>query len=147
MEHFQEAEHVTMLRDQLRRFVDNEMPRDLARKWDQENLFPRDVFDKLAGLGVMGLTVPEEYGGSGRDIGATMMVIEELSRRSMAVAVPYIMSACYGGMNIEEVGSEEQKKALLPKLAAGEMLFALGPPSSFGRACAPRRAATAMAVR
>lgn len=126
MEHFQEAEHVTMLRDTLRRFVEAEMPRELAQKWDRENDFPREIFDQLSALGVNALTVPEEYGGTGRDVTATMVVIEELARRSMAVAVPFIMCACYGAMNIEEVGSEEQKITLLPKLAEGKLLFAYG---------------------
>ena len=126
MEHFQEAEHVTMLRDTIRRFVEKEMPRELAQKWDRENEFPREIFDQLSALGVNALTVPEEYGGAGRDITATMVVIEELARRSMAVAVPFIMCSCYGAMNIEEVGSEEQKAALLPKMAEGKLLFAYG---------------------
>jgi alkylation response protein AidB-like acyl-CoA dehydrogenase len=126
MEHFQEAEHVTMLRHTLRRFVETEMPRELAQKWDRENEFPREIFDQLSALGVNALTVPEVYGGAGRDITATMVVIEELARRSMAVAVPFIMCACYGAMNIEEVGSEEQKTTLLPKLADGKLLFAYG---------------------
>lgn len=126
MEHFQEAEHVTMLRDTVRRFVEKEMPRELAQKWDRKNIFPREIFDQLSALGVNALTVPEEYGGAGRDITATMVVIEELARRSMAVAVPYIMCACYGAMNIEEVGSAAQKTELLPKLAEGKLLFAYG---------------------
>jgi len=126
MEHFQETEHVTMLRDTIRRFVEKEMPRELAQKWDRENEFPREIFDQLSALGVNALTVPEEYGGAGRDITATMVVIEELARRSMAVAVPFIMCSCYGAMNIEEVGSEEQKAALLPKMAEGKLLFAYG---------------------
>jgi len=126
MEHFQEAEHVAMLRDTMRRFVEKEMPRELAQKWDRDNEFPREIFDQLSALGVNALTVPEQYGGAGRDITATMVVIEELARRSMAVAVPYIMCACYGAMNIEEVGSEAQKAELLPKLAEGKLLFAYG---------------------
>ncbi|MGY8957516.1 MAG: acyl-CoA dehydrogenase family protein [Alphaproteobacteria bacterium] len=126
MEHFQEAEHVTMLRDTMRRFVEKDMPRELAQKWDRENEYPREIFEQLSALGVNALTVPEEYGGAGRDITATMVVIEELARRSMAVAVPFIMCACYGAMNIEEVGSDEQKAELLPKLAEGKLLFAYG---------------------
>ena len=73
-----------------------------------------------------GLTVPEESGGSGMDVVATMVTIEELASRSMAVCSPYIQAACYAGMNLAEVGSEEQKRELLPKVAAGEMLFAYG---------------------
>ncbi len=123
---YADTPEVTQLRDLLRRFVDREMPREAAARWDSENEFPREVFRKLASLGVMGLTVPEEYGGAGRDIVSTMIVIEELSRRSLAVSVPYIMSACYAGMNLVEYGSERQKRDLLPRVAQGELLFAYG---------------------
>jgi len=123
---FAEDELIRDLRDTLSRFVEKEMPRSLAAKWDKENYFPRDVFKKLANLGVMGLTVPEEYGGVGRDIQATMVVIEELSRRSLAVSVPYIMAACYAGMNLEECATEEQKRELLPRVVDGSLLFAYG---------------------
>lgn len=123
---FDESEVVTALRESLERFVEREMPRSAAHDWDARNHFPRDVHRKLADLGVLGLTIPEEYGGVGRDILATMIVIEELSRRSLAIAVPYIMAACYAGMNIEECGTEAQKRDLLPRIAAGDMLFAYG---------------------
>lgn len=123
---FDESEVVTALRESLERFVEREMPRSAAHDWDARNHFPREVHRKLADLGVLGLTIPEEYGGVGRDILATMIVIEELSRRSLAIAVPYIMAACYAGMNIEECGTEAQKRDLLPRIAAGDMLFAYG---------------------
>lgn len=123
---FDLPEHIVMLRDSLQRFISDHMPREAAAQWDKQNHFPRDVFAKLAQLGVMGLTVPEEYGGAGRDILATMIVIEDLSRRSLAVSVPYIMAACYAGMNLVECASEEQKRELLPRVAAGEILFAYG---------------------
>lgn len=123
---FTEPDHVRQLRDTLERFVAKEMPRAAAARWDRDNHFPRDVFDKLAQLGVLSLTVPEAYGGAGRDIVATMVVIEELSRRSLAVAVPYIMGACYAGMNLVECGSEEQKREFLPRVVDGSLLFAYG---------------------
>jgi alkylation response protein AidB-like acyl-CoA dehydrogenase len=123
---FDESDTVTALRQSLERFVEREMPRNAAAKWDKDNHFPRDVHRKLADLGVLGLTIPEEFGGYGRDIVATMVTIEELSRRSLAVSVPYIMAACYAGMNIEECGTEAQKGDLLPKIVAGDMLFAYG---------------------
>lgn len=113
---FSEPEHLRHLRDMLQRFVEKEMPRSAAREWDKNNHFPREIFKKLADLGVMGLTVPEEYGGAGRDILATMVVVEELSRRSLAVSVPYLMATCYAGMNIEECATPEQKKRLLPRV-------------------------------
>lgn len=114
------------LRGVLREFIEDRMPRSRAAEWDKANQFPRDVFDELARLSVMGLAIPEEYGGMGRDIHATLMVVEELSRRSMAVAIPYIMASCYAGMTVVECGSEEQKKRFLPEIAEGRMTFAYG---------------------
>ncbi|MFR9805080.1 acyl-CoA dehydrogenase family protein [Pseudonocardia sp. RS010] len=120
------TDEVLELRKVLRRFVEDKMPREKAAAWDKADEFPRDVLDALSELGVAGLAIPEEYGGMGRDVHATLMVIEELSRRSMAVAVPYIMASCYAGMTVVECGSEEQKKRLLPEIAEGRMLFAYG---------------------
>jgi alkylation response protein AidB-like acyl-CoA dehydrogenase len=121
-----ERDDIRLLRDSVRRFVAQHMPGEAAQRWDKDNVFPREVFAALGKLGVMGLTVPAEYGGQGVDIPATMAVIEELAKRSSAVACPYIMSACYAGMNLVESGSEPQKRAFLPKVAKGEFLFAYG---------------------
>lgn len=126
MLHFQDSEHVSMLRDTLVRFIDKEMPRDLARQWDRDNHFPKDVHDKLVELGLMGLTVPEAYGGSGIDVTATVSVIELLCSRSLAVGGGYIQSACYAGLNLSEVASEQQKQELLPKVIEDGMIFAYG---------------------
>lgn len=123
---FDEPEHVRMLRETTRRFVESEMPRAKAREWDRGNVYPAEVMRKLGEMGMMGLTVEERFGGSGVDIYATMAVIEELARRSVAVACPYIMAVCYAGMNIGESATEEQKQALLPKVASGHLLFAYG---------------------
>jgi alkylation response protein AidB-like acyl-CoA dehydrogenase len=117
---------VTALRDTLRRFAAAEMPRERLRQWDRDNTFDRAVFAKLAALGVCGLTIEEEYGGTGRDVVAAIAVIEELSRGGAALAGPYIHAAFYGGLNISENGSPEQKRELLPRLARGELLFAYG---------------------
>ena len=110
----------------LRRFIDKEMPRKLVRQWDRDVHFPRDVHDKLVALGLTGLTVAEEYGGTGRDITAMIVVIEELSSRSMSVASGYIQSACYAALNIAEVASEEQKRSLLPRVANEGLMVAYG---------------------
>lgn len=121
-----EAEHITMLRETLRRFIDKEMPRDKVSRWDKENVFPRDVHLKLAELGLTGLTVPEDYGGSGRDITATIVTIEALCSRSMAVGCAYIQSSCYAGLNLVEVASEAQRRELLPRVASEGLMFAYG---------------------
>lgn len=121
-----EPAHIEALRETVWRFAERETPREAVRRWDREDRFPREVFAKLAALGVAGSTIPEDYGGTGRDIPATMATIEELARRSFPMAVAYIACACYGGMNILASGSEAQKRSLLPRLAKGEMLFAYG---------------------
>jgi alkylation response protein AidB-like acyl-CoA dehydrogenase len=123
---FQEPEHVGMLREVLKRFIAKEMTREKARQWDQDNHFPREVHDQLVELGMMGLTVPEEYGGSGRDITGTVVVIEELCSRSLSVGGAYIQSACYAGLNLAEVASEQQKRELLPRVANAGLIFAYG---------------------
>lgn len=122
----EEPEHIRQLRDTIRRFVDTEMPREAVRQWDREHRFPRELFAKLASLGVCGLTIESEFGGQGRDLFAAVVVIEELCRRGGFAAGPYIHCAFYGGINISENGSAQQKKDLLPRLARGELLFAYG---------------------
>lgn len=121
-----EPETLTQLRVQLRRLVEREAPREKRRYWDRTHSWPRDVVAKVAGMGLMGLTVPQVHGGLGQDIVAAVAVIEELCRVGPAIAGPYIHCAFYGGMNISENGSPEQKEALLPRLARGEMFFAYG---------------------
>ena len=85
---FDEPEHVRMLRETTRRFVEAEMPREKAREWDRGNIYPAGVMKKLGEMGMTGLTVEERFGGAGVDIYATMAVIEEIARRSVAVACP-----------------------------------------------------------
>ena len=122
----EDPEHLQMLRDSLRRFIAAELPREKVREWDRTRHFPVDVFRRLAGLGVCGLTVDEEYGGAGRDIVAAVAVVEELCRRGTTLGGPYVHCAFYAGMNISENGSEAQKRGLLPRVASGELLFAYG---------------------
>ncbi len=126
MSRIREPEHIGLLRETLRRFVANEMPPEARQRWDREHRFPPELFRKLADLGVCGLTIDEAYGGQGRDLVAAVAVIEELCRGGSFAAGPFIHCAFYGGINISENGSEEQKRELLPKLATGDLLFAYG---------------------
>lgn len=121
-----EPDHVRQLRSQLQRFVTEKAPREKRREWDRTHTFPRDLYAELAAMGLCGLTVPEEYGGSGPDILAAVAAIEELCRAGSFLAGPFIQCAFYGGMNILENGSPEQKAQLLPRLAKGELIFAYG---------------------
>ena len=121
-----EPEHIRLIRESMRRFVEREIPRDKARAWDRQGEAPIEVFHKLAETGVCGLTVDEVYGGQGKDLVAAIAVIEELARRGGAAAGPFIHCAFYGGINIGENGSDAQREALLPKLARGELIMAYG---------------------
>lgn len=123
---FVEDEHIGMLRQSLRRFIEKEMPRERARELDRTMEFPRETFRRLCAMGVTGLTTAEEYGGAGVDILAAIVTIEELAKRGTSLAGPYIHCAFYGAMNMMENGSEAQKREYLPKLAGGEILFAYG---------------------
>ncbi len=122
----EEPEHIRALRETLARFVAAELTPELRRRLDREHRFPPELFRKLADLGVCGLTIDEAYGGEGRDLVAAVAVIEELCRGGAFLAGPFIHCAFYGGMNLSENGSEEQKRAYLPRLARGELLFAYG---------------------
>jgi len=121
-----EPAHITEIRDQLRRFVAAEAPRERRIQWDKAHSWPRDVYAKLNALGLTALTVPAEYGGAGQDLVAAVAVIEELAAAGAFLAGPYIHTAFYGGMNLSENGSPEQKAAYLPRLAKGELFFAYG---------------------
>jgi len=121
-----EPEALSQLRQQLRRFIAQKAPRERRRQWDREHDWPRDLFGELAAMGVCGLTVEEAYGGLGQDIVAAVAVIEELARAGAFLAGPFIHCAFYGGMNLSENGSEQQKRDLLPRLARGELMFAYG---------------------
>ena len=108
-----------IVRDVLARHVSATDP----ARWDREEVLPVAALSELAQRGLMGLTIPREYGGRGRDIPAALAVLEELSKTSLALAVPYLMSVCYGGVNIMECGTDEQKQRFLPHLAKGTMSF------------------------
>ncbi|MBM5811412.1 MAG: acyl-CoA dehydrogenase [Gammaproteobacteria bacterium] len=123
---FDESDDLRLLRDTLRRFLERELPRAEARRLDAAATHRPDLFAKLCELGVTALTVPEEYGGSGVDILAAIVCIEELARRGTSLAGPYIHCAFYGALNLLENGSDAQKRELLPRLARGELLFAYG---------------------
>lgn len=121
-----EPAHVTEIRDQLRRFIAAEAPREKRIQWDRDRRWPRETYARLNALGLTALTVPTEYGGAGQDLVAAVAVIEELAAAGAFLAGPYIHTAFYGGMNLSENGSPEQKAEYLPRLAKGELFFAYG---------------------
>lgn len=103
-----------------------------ASEIDEKDEFPRDVLKKMADLGLMGLPIPEEWGGIGADYLSYMLAIEEISYASAAVGVILAVHTSVGTMPILHFGTEEQKQRYVPKLAAGEWLgaFALTEPGA-----------------
>jgi alkylation response protein AidB-like acyl-CoA dehydrogenase len=116
------------------------LARDFARQeiephaadWDREHTFPRDLFAKLAELGLMGACVPEEYGGAGTDFLSYILVLEELSRADAGVGVTVAVHTSAATLPILAFGTDEQRSRFVPPLARGEHLgaFALTEPES-----------------
>jgi alkylation response protein AidB-like acyl-CoA dehydrogenase len=95
-----------------------------ASRWDREHHFPRDLFGKLAEIGLMGACVPEEYGGAGADFLSYILVLEELSRADAGVGVTVAVHTSAATLPILAYGTDEQKSRFVPPLARGEQLGA-----------------------
>jgi short-chain 2-methylacyl-CoA dehydrogenase len=114
-----------LLRDTVRQFaLDRVAP--LAEELDREKRFPYELVRELAELGLMGMTIPEEYGGGGTDTLSYAIAIEELTRVDSSVAITVAAHHSLGTLPIYLFGSEEQKRQWLPDLATGRKLAAFG---------------------
>jgi alkylation response protein AidB-like acyl-CoA dehydrogenase len=114
-----------LIRQTVRDFaVDRVAP--VAEELDREHRFPYELVAELAGLGLMGIPVPEEYGGSGGDTVSYAIAIEELTRIDSSVAITVAAHTSLGTMPILLFGNEEQKREWLPELASGQKLAAFG---------------------
>src|SRR5215218_2871621 len=98
----------------------------VAEELDRESRFPYELVAELAELGVMGMPVPECYGGGGTDTVSYALAIEELARVDSSVAITVAAHTSLGTMPILLFGSEEQKREWLPDLASGRRLAAFG---------------------
>ena len=110
------------IRDMVRRFAAQEMAPH-AEEWDETHHFPREAYTKMAELGLMGMTTPEELGGSMLSRLTGAIVYEELARGEMATAVGLSVHNMITG-SLARFGNEAQRKRWVPKLAAGELLGA-----------------------
>jgi alkylation response protein AidB-like acyl-CoA dehydrogenase len=115
-----------------------------AAEWDREHRFPAELYPKLAELGLMGVCVPEEYGGAGADFVSYILVLEELSRADAGVGVTVGVHTSAVTLPILRFGTEEQRARFVPALARGESLgaFALTEPEAGSDAGSLRTAAT-----
>jgi butyryl-CoA dehydrogenase len=116
-----------------------------AADWDREHRFPREVFSRLAELGLMGVCVPEEYGGAGADFPAYVLVLEELSRGDAGVGVAVAVHTSAVTLPLLRFGTDEQRSRFVPPLARGEQLgaFCLTEPEAGSDAGALRTRAQA----
>jgi isovaleryl-CoA dehydrogenase len=118
------GDDIEMLRQTVRSFAESEL-RGRADEIDRSNLFPRDLWPRLGELGLLGITVEPELGGSGLGYLAHVVAMEELSRVSGSVGLSYGAHSNLCVNQIRRWGSEEQKRRYLPKLLSGEHLGAL----------------------
>jgi alkylation response protein AidB-like acyl-CoA dehydrogenase len=98
----------------------------LAEELDREERFPYDLVAELAELGLMGMTIPEEYGGAGADTLSYAVAVEELTRVDSSVAITMAAHHSLGTLPIYYFGTEQQKREWLPDLASGKRLAAFG---------------------
>jgi short-chain 2-methylacyl-CoA dehydrogenase len=98
----------------------------VAEELDGEGRFPYELVAELGELGLMGMPVPEEYGGAGADTVSYALAVEELTRIDSSVAITVAAHTSLGTMPILMFGSEEQKREWLPRLASGQALAAFG---------------------
>jgi alkylation response protein AidB-like acyl-CoA dehydrogenase len=114
-----------------------------AAQWDRDHHFPRELFGKLAELGLMGTCVPEEYGGAGADFLSYILVLEEISRADAGVGVTVAVHTSAVTLPILTFGTDEQRSRFVPPLARGEAMgaFALTEPEAGSDAGSLRTAA------
>jgi isovaleryl-CoA dehydrogenase len=121
---FGHAEEIDMLRDMVQKFSAAELaPR--AEKIDHDNEFPMDMWKKFGDMGLLGITVPEEFGGAGMGYLAHVIVMEEISRASASVALSYGAHSNLCVNQINRNGTKAQKEKYLPKLISGDHVGAL----------------------
>jgi alkylation response protein AidB-like acyl-CoA dehydrogenase len=114
-----------LVRSTVREFA-RERVAPVAEELDRESRFPYDLVAGMAELGLMGMTIPEEYGGAGADTVAYAIAVEELTRVDSSVAITMAAHHSLGTLPIFDFGTEEQKREWLPELASGKRLAAFG---------------------
>jgi alkylation response protein AidB-like acyl-CoA dehydrogenase len=131
-----------LLRQSVREFARAEIAPN-AQRWDREERFPTELVPKLASMGLLGIRIPEEYGGSGMDTQAYALCVEEIARVDGSTALTVASHNGLGTGHVLAFGSEEQKRRYLPAAASGRWLaaWALTEPGSGSDSAALRTTA------
>ncbi|MCB9915800.1 MAG: acyl-CoA dehydrogenase family protein [Planctomycetes bacterium] len=119
------SEEHEMLRQAVREFTDGAV-RPLADQIDAQHAVPRELVDQISELGLMGVAIPEAYGGAGMGETGLCIAMEEITRGDFSVAVTYGAHASIGAMSVLVGGTEEQKQRFLPDFASGAKLACFG---------------------
>lgn len=122
---FKLSDEHEMIRKMVRDFAKNEVEPTAAER-DEEERFDRELFDKMAELGLTGIPWPEEYGGIGSDYLAYVIAVEELSRVCASIGVTLSAHTSLAGWPVYKFGTEEQKQKYLKPMAQGEKIGAYG---------------------
>ncbi len=122
---FELTDEQQLIRDTVREFALTRVA-PVAEELDREARFPYELVAEMAELGLMGIPIPEEYGGAGSDTVSYAIAVEELTRIDSSVAITVAAHTSLGTMPIYLYGSEAQKQEWLPRLASGEALAAFG---------------------
>lgn len=122
---FDLTQEQAMIKKMMREFAEEEVAPG-ADERDRTKAFPKEIFEKLGKLGILGLPFPEEYGGGGSDTISFAIVVEELSRVCGSTGITYSAHISLGGAPIYMFGTEEQKQKYLTEICTGESLGAFG---------------------
>ena len=114
-----------LLRSTVREFAETRVA-PVAEELDRESRFPYELVAEMAELGLMGIPIPEDYGGAGADTVSYAIAVEEMTRIDSSVAITMAAHTSLGTMPIYLFGTEEQKQEWLPRLASGQGLGAFG---------------------
>ncbi|MFP4571147.1 acyl-CoA dehydrogenase family protein, partial [Rhodosalinus sp.] len=116
---FDLGEDVEALRDTVHRWA-QERVKPLAAQIDRDNVFPHDLWREMGELGLLGITVEEDYGGAGMGYLAHVVAVEEIARASASVSLSY---GAHSNLCVNQIrlnGTEEQRRKYLPRLVSGE---------------------------
>lgn len=115
-----------MIRETYRRFCAEELPPKFVRWYDEHlDFLPQEKFDRFAALGTLGMTIPEEYGGQGLGMTEFTIMLEEVSKASVAAAFCIAIHQAFGARPLVDMGSELLKRRHLPRIADGKEKWAL----------------------